>query len=120
LHTILELFFCDSENGSTLFLVGRSTGTLQGMVGTGPGTFIDELMQLAGGSNEIARKHAKAAMDLALGLQHDRRATFRAAALCEEAATSVVNLVAILSGQRDPAPPSPPAAVDALGEDLPF
>jgi len=77
-------------------------------------------VELAGGSNEIARKHAKAAMDLALGLQHDRRATFRAAALCEEAATSVVNLVAILSGQRDPAPPSPPAAVDALGEDLPF
>lgn len=39
---------------STLFLVGRSTGTLQGMVGTGPGTFIDELMQLAGGSNALA------------------------------------------------------------------
>ena len=49
-------------------------------------------VELGGGSNEIARKHAKAAMDLALGLQHDRRATFRAAALCEEAATSVVKL----------------------------
>ena len=39
---------------STLFLVGRSTGTLQGMVGVGPGTFIDELMQIAGASNALA------------------------------------------------------------------
>ena len=39
---------------SALFLVGRSTGTLQGMVGVGPGTFIDELMQLAGASNALA------------------------------------------------------------------
>ena len=59
-------------------------------------------VELAGGSNEIARKHAKAAMDLALALQHDRRATFRAGAMCEEATTSVVNLVAILTGRRDP------------------
>lgn len=36
---------------TTLFLVGRSPGTLQGMVGAGPGTFIDELVQLAGGEN---------------------------------------------------------------------
>lgn len=59
-------------------------------------------VELGGGSNEIARKHAKAAMDLALALQHDRTASFRTAALCEEATTSVVNLVAILSGRRDP------------------
>ena len=39
---------------STLFLVGRSTGTLQGMVGAGPGTFIDELLQIAGASNALA------------------------------------------------------------------
>jgi iron complex transport system substrate-binding protein len=39
---------------STLFLVGRSSGTLQGMVGAGPGTFIDELLQLAGASNALA------------------------------------------------------------------
>jgi iron complex transport system substrate-binding protein len=37
-----------------LFLVGRSSGTLQGMVGAGPGTFIDELMQMAGASNALA------------------------------------------------------------------
>jgi iron complex transport system substrate-binding protein len=39
---------------STLFLVGRSSGTLQGMVGAGPATFIDELLQLAGGTNALA------------------------------------------------------------------
>lgn len=38
-----------------LFLVGRSPGTLQGMVGAGPGTFLDELMRLAGGDNVLAR-----------------------------------------------------------------
>lgn len=37
-----------------LFLVGRSPGTLQGMVGVGPGTFIDELVGLAGGVNVLA------------------------------------------------------------------
>lgn len=37
-----------------LFLVGRSPGTLQGMVGAGPGTFLDELMRLAGGENVLA------------------------------------------------------------------
>lgn len=36
---------------SVLFLVGRSPGTLQGMVGAGPGTFVDELLSLAGGDN---------------------------------------------------------------------
>jgi iron complex transport system substrate-binding protein len=39
---------------STLFLVGRASGTLQGMVGAGPGTFIDELLQIAGASNALA------------------------------------------------------------------
>jgi iron complex transport system substrate-binding protein len=37
-----------------IFLVGRSPGTLQGMVGAGPGTFIEELMLLAGGENVLA------------------------------------------------------------------
>lgn len=37
-----------------LFLVGRSPGTLQGMVGAGPGTFIDEILRLAGGINVLA------------------------------------------------------------------
>jgi iron complex transport system substrate-binding protein len=39
---------------SALFLVGRAPGTLQGMVGAGPGTFIDELLQIAGASNVLA------------------------------------------------------------------
>jgi iron complex transport system substrate-binding protein len=38
---------------STLFLVGRSRGTLQGMVGVGPGTFLDELMRMAGATNVL-------------------------------------------------------------------
>lgn len=36
-----------------LFLVGRSPGTLQGLVGAGGGTFVDELMELAGGVNVL-------------------------------------------------------------------
>lgn len=58
--------------------------------------------ELAGGPNEEARRHAKAALDLAVALQHRRTATFRDAALCVEATTAVVNLVAIISGKRDP------------------
>jgi hypothetical protein len=59
-------------------------------------------VELAGGTNEIARRHAKAALSLANDLQHRRTASFRQAALCAEATASVVNLVAIISGQRDP------------------
>lgn len=65
---------------------------LEGFLGT----------ELAGGTNEEARKHAKSAFALAVALQHRRTATFRDAALCVEAAVSVVNIVAIVSGRRDP------------------
>ncbi len=57
---------------------------------------------LSGGANEASRRHARAALDLANQLQHKRTATFRDAALCAEATTSVVNLIAIISGQRNP------------------
>jgi hypothetical protein len=57
---------------------------------------------LGGSSNEHLRKHARAALDLALHLQHKRTASFRDAALCSEATTSVVNLVAVMAGRRDP------------------
>ena len=57
---------------------------------------------LAGSSNEDVRKHVRAALSLALNLQHKRTASFRDAALCSEATTSVVNLIAILAGRRDP------------------
>lgn len=63
---------------------------------------IDSYMssELAGGTNEESRRHAKAALDLANSLQHKRTATFRDAALCAEATNSVVNIVAIISGKR--------------------
>ena len=59
-------------------------------------------VELAGSSNAIARKHAKASLDLANQLQHQRTAAFRKAALCAEATASVVNIIAILSGVRNP------------------
>jgi hypothetical protein len=58
--------------------------------------------ELGGASNEASRKHARAAFDLANDLQHKRTADFRHAALCAEATVAVINLVAIVSGQRDP------------------
>lgn len=58
-------------------------------------------LELAGGANERIRKHAKAALDLAVELQHRRTADYRVAALCAEATASVVNLIAIVSGRRD-------------------
>ena len=59
-------------------------------------------VELAGGPNEDARRHAKSALSLALALQHKRTADFREAAMCVEATTSVINLIAIVSGLRDP------------------
>jgi hypothetical protein len=58
-------------------------------------------VELAGGPDEAVRRHAKAALSLAIDLQHHRTATYRQAALCSEATTSVVNLIAIISGRRD-------------------
>lgn len=57
---------------------------------------------LAGSSHEVARRHARAAYDLAVDLQHRRTAVFREAALCVEATSSVINVIAIVSGRRDP------------------
>jgi len=41
------------QRRTALFLVGRSPGTLQGMVGAGPRTFVDELIAIAGGINVL-------------------------------------------------------------------
>jgi hypothetical protein len=60
------------------------------------------MFALGGGRHEHARRHAKAALDLANDLQHRRTAVFRDAALCAEATSAVVNLIAIVSGRRDP------------------
>jgi hypothetical protein len=53
-----------------------------------------------GSHNEEIRAHAKASLKLAVALQHDRGASFRTAALCVEATSSVINIVAILAGRR--------------------
>lgn len=55
-----------------------------------------------GGTYSKTRKHTRAALDLALELQHNRTADFRAAALCLEATVSVCQIVAILAGRHDP------------------
>lgn len=57
-------------------------------------------IELRGAPNEEARAHAKAAVRLALALQHKRTADFRTAALCAEGASSVVNMLAIVAGRR--------------------
>jgi hypothetical protein len=59
-------------------------------------------VELGTNANEQARKHTKAALDLAVGLQHKRSATWREAAMCLEATASVVRLVTIVEGRRDP------------------
>ena len=51
-------------------------------------------------ANEEARAHAKAAIRLALALQHKRTADFKTAALCAEGTFSVVNMLAIIAGRR--------------------
>lgn len=59
-------------------------------------------VELAGSSAEGLRKHARSALDLANQTTHKRAAEFRDAALCLEATASVVNIIAIVSGRRDP------------------
>ena len=58
--------------------------------------------QLSGQSNEVQRRFAKTAYQLAVELQHRRTATFREAALCAEATRAIINTIAIIAGQRDP------------------
>jgi len=59
------------------------------------------VVELAGAGNAEARKLARVAFDFANSLQHDQSAEFREAALCSEAALSVVRIVAIVSGRRE-------------------
>lgn len=60
--------------------------------------------ELSGGSNmnKAARKQALATVGFATSLYHKRTATFLGAALCAEATTSIVNMIAILAGKRGP------------------
>jgi hypothetical protein len=59
--------------------------------------------ELSGSLNEAQRKFTRALYDLAVELQHRRTAEFRHGALCAEATRSLINAIAIISGQRDPA-----------------
>jgi hypothetical protein len=59
-------------------------------------------VELGGKTNDEARKNARSALALAASLQHKRTAGFRDAAMCVEATTSIINIIAIISGRRDP------------------
>ena len=61
-------------------------------------------VEFAGSANEYTRKHARAAFDLAVHLQHQRTASFRETAICVEATVCTVNLIAVMAGVRDPFP----------------
>lgn len=58
------------------------------------------MTELHGSANEEARAHAKAALRLALALQHRRTADYKTAALCAEATVSVINILAVISERR--------------------
>ncbi|WJI61348.1 hypothetical protein NLY43_22355 [Mesorhizobium sp. C416B] len=55
---------------------------------------------LPGDGYKEVRTHARAAVDLAVHLQHRRTATRQMAALCLEATSSAVAVVAIIAGQK--------------------
>ncbi|MDA2933599.1 hypothetical protein MYX82_04580 [Acidobacteria bacterium AH-259-D05] len=57
--------------------------------------------ELSGGSNEEARRHARAAVSLAGALVHRRTAIYGDAALCLEATHSTTNLVSIVTGRLE-------------------
>lgn len=59
------------------------------------------LSELSGGSNEEARRHARASISLADSLVHRRPASYRDAALCIEATQSTANLVSIVTGRTE-------------------
>jgi hypothetical protein len=56
----------------------------------------------AGDEHKDFRKFVRSANELANHLTHRRTASFRLAAACTEATTSLVNLIAIMAGLRDP------------------
>jgi hypothetical protein len=77
-------------------------------------------VELAGGSNEEVRRHAKASLTLADALTHHRTAQYREAALCAEATTSTINIIAILFGRRERTPTTQdfkePFKIPSLGD----
>jgi hypothetical protein len=59
-------------------------------------------VEFPGSSNKEVRAHARAALNLALNLQHRRTATAKLARLCLEATSSTVSVIAIISGRDTP------------------
>ena len=57
--------------------------------------------ELAGSSNEEIRKYVRAALSLAVAIQHKRTADFKVAALCSEATASVVNSISLITNRRN-------------------
>jgi hypothetical protein len=55
--------------------------------------------EMPGSDNKEIRAHIKSSIDLALSLQHKRTATRQMAALCLEATSSAVAVVAIIAGR---------------------
>jgi hypothetical protein len=58
-------------------------------------------VEMSGAGNANGRRHAKATIDLANDVQHDRTATYQDAALCAVATVSVIRIVSIVSGRRE-------------------
>lgn len=57
--------------------------------------------EMPGSDNKEIRAHIKSSIDLALSLQHKRTATRQMAALCLEATSSAVAVVAIIAGRTN-------------------
>jgi hypothetical protein len=68
----------------------------------------------SGSAHKDTRKYARAAYDLAAHFQHRRTASFREAAACTEATTSIVNVIAIMAGLRDPTRECKPVTLESL------
>jgi hypothetical protein len=56
---------------------------------------------VSGKSNESLRRYTKASLSLALDLHHRRTANYRLAAICLEATSSLISIIAIMSGRYD-------------------
>lgn len=59
-------------------------------------------VEMKGDANEELRRYAKASLRIANALTHSRTADFRSAAICVDATTTTINVIAILAGKRDP------------------
>lgn len=95
LNSLAETVFKEDEHPTADGVVPSKTDTkrmLEAYLG----------FMLPGKSNENIRRHAKASLDVANDLTHRRTAEFRLAALCAEATNAVINIIAIISGRRDP------------------